>query len=469
MILEIAAKPRGTSSWPAALMVFAGVGVVLLASRISALPDARGALPEYLSLWTAWFGCLILGGWVMRRVAVSNALVWLLVVAIAARLGLIVMPASLSDDWVRYLWDGRLVTKGWDPYAAVPSDPSLAAMDDGFLLHAMNSPDYFTVYPPVSQAFFALAWWLGGGDSARALVALRCLFAAVDSIACVLLIVWLKSLRLDPRLAVWYAWSPIAVVELVGGTHSEALLAAPMIGCLLALRGKRDALAGGLLAVAVWVKLFPILSVLLLSFRVGWRRALRAGTVCLLVGLLIGWPMLRPTALSNVLDSLGLYAGVFSFNHGPFVLLWSAWDTLASDFRTSPYEDSTRILLVVFATWVCWQWWRSRRLFADTQADRQLARAVAAIFGAYVVANANVHPWSLAWALPLIPALGQRWIAAWAWFSFWTGFSYLAYDAEPIAVPPWVLAAEWGGFTLLAVWAWRGRRAMRSSPRQVVL
>ncbi|MEM1027510.1 MAG: glycosyltransferase 87 family protein [Planctomycetota bacterium] len=448
--------------WPGVVMVLAGVGVVLLANRIAALPDARGVLSEYLTLWTAWFICLASGAWAIRRVAVPSALVWLLAVAVASRLCLILMPASLSDDWVRYLWDGRLVVHGWDPYAAVPTDPVLIGMNDDFLLSGMNSPDYFTVYPPVSQGVFAFSWWVGGGDAARAFVAMRCVFAAFDALACVLLVAWLRSLRIDPRWAVWYAWSPIAVVELVGGVHSEALLAAPLIGCLLAIRLKRDVLAGGLLAVAVWVKLFPILAVIPLALRVGRRRAIRAGVTCLVVGLLIGWPMLRPKAASNVLDSLGLYAGVFSFNHGPFELLWSGWGAVASGFRGSPYEDATRMLLLALGVWVVWQYWRSRSLQGDVDADRKLAGVLAAIFGGYMLANANVHPWSLAWVLPLVPALGVRWIAAWTWFSLWAGYSYLAYDREPIGAPAWVLGFEWGGFTLLAAWAWRGRRALHA-------
>lgn len=450
-------------------MVLAGVGVVVLANRIAALPDAIGDLPSYLPsylpMWAAWFGCMAVGAWAMRRVAVPNALLWLLAVAVASRVCVVVMSGTLSNDWVRYLWDGRLLVNGFDPYAVVPTDPSLASIHDEAMVAGMNSPEYFTVYPPVSQAVFALSWWVGGGDLGRAFVAMRAMFAAVDAAACVLIVVWLRSLRIDPRYAVWYAWSPLAVVELVGAGHSEALLAAPMIGCLLALRARRDVVAGGLLAVAVWVKLFPILAVGPLACRAGRSRWWRAAVACFVVGVVIGWPMLRPDAARNVLDSLGLYAGVFSFNHGPFVLLWSGLDAIGPDRYGSAYRDTTRIMLGAFLLWVGWQWWRSRSLSGDEQGDRKLAGVLAAIFGGYVVANANVHPWSLAWVLPLVPALGLRWIAAWTWFSFWAGFSYLAYDRDPVGVPAWLLSVEWGGFMLLAAWAGWGSRARRVAPR----
>ncbi len=448
-------------------MVLCGVGVVVLSQRIAALPDARGEVGAYLWLWTAWFGFLVLGGWAMRRVAVPSAVVWLLTVAVAARVCMVVMPASLSDDWLRYLWDGRLLVSGLDPYAHVPSDPALRAMHDDVLLPGMNSPDYFTVYPPVSQGVFALSWWMGGGDPGRALLAMRAIFAASDALACVLLVAWLRGLRIDPRRAVWYAWNPVAVVELVGGSHSEALLAAPLMGYLLAVHARRDAVAGGLLAVAVWVKLFPILAVVPLALRVGRRGSLRAGLACSIVGVLIGWPMLRWEAARNVLDSLGLYAGVFSFNHGPFLLLWSVLERVWPEgltFLGGPYEVATRLMLLGFAGWVGWQWWRGRALHEAADADRRLAGILAAIFGGYVVANANVHPWSLVWVLPLVPALGGRWIAAWTWFSFWAGWSYGAYDLEPIGVPTWLLIVEWGGFIALAGWAGWPRRSGRERP-----
>ena len=49
-------------------------------------------------------------------------------VALALRLALLPTVPTLSGDMYRYVWDGRVVAAGFDPYVHVPADPALAAL-----------------------------------------------------------------------------------------------------------------------------------------------------------------------------------------------------------------------------------------------------------------------------------------------------------------------------------------------------
>jgi hypothetical protein len=67
-----------------------------------------------------------------------------------------------SDDYVRFLWDGELLKLGQNPYELTPKewqegnfDPENAYLNQ--LFENLNSPDYYSVYPPLNQAVF----WLG--------------------------------------------------------------------------------------------------------------------------------------------------------------------------------------------------------------------------------------------------------------------------------------------------------------------
>ncbi len=449
--------------WKPTIGLVVCLGAMLLVLAVFAtLGDLRADLPNFLTGWTVWFVLLAGAWWWCQRVDVPRALWVILIGGVLLRVASLALPATLSDDWVRYLWDGRLTVHGLDPYAAKPSDASLAELHDDTLLPGMNSPDYFTVYPPISQAAFASAWWLGSGNTDAALFWIKAIFGMADMLGVLAVVGMLGALGIDRRRVVLYAWNPLAVVELVGSVHSEALLVAPMAGCVWAAARRRDALAGGLLAVAVWVKLFPVLAVLPLAKFVGWRRACRAALACLVVGGLIGWPMLRPDAIANVRESLNLYAGVFSFNHGLFHTVWWAGQQLSSADPYDVYRGATRWMLGAFLV--------SYGLFIALKridSNRDAAMALLFVFGGYLVANATLHPWYVAWVLCLVPA-AVGFARPWLWLSFAVGWSYLAYSADPPAVPWPVVTIEWVvfagliGFDLL-------RRVGPLRPRRVEL
>jgi hypothetical protein len=78
--------------------------------------------------------------------------------ALALRLAILAFPPFLSDDVYRYVWDGRVMAAGINPYRYVPEDPHLAALLDDTVSPNINRSHYArTIYPPVAQAsFFAI-------------------------------------------------------------------------------------------------------------------------------------------------------------------------------------------------------------------------------------------------------------------------------------------------------------------------
>ena len=75
------------------------------------------------------------------------------VVALVLRALMFSSEPSLSDDYHRYLWDGRVQQAGINPYLHAPDDPALDAVPypDRNLI---NHPDVRTIYPPLSELLF---------------------------------------------------------------------------------------------------------------------------------------------------------------------------------------------------------------------------------------------------------------------------------------------------------------------------
>jgi hypothetical protein len=118
-----------------------------------------------------WFGRVIavvgmifIGLVIVMRKDAARAPIWfVVVVTLAIQLPHLLFVPRTSDDAYRYIWDGRVLLAGIDPYHFVPLDPELAHLRDP--LHfpegeapLINRPGVPTIYPPIAQLWF----WAGG-------------------------------------------------------------------------------------------------------------------------------------------------------------------------------------------------------------------------------------------------------------------------------------------------------------------
>jgi hypothetical protein len=103
----------------------------------------------------------------------------LLLVAVFSRVVLFdVPPETLSDDVYRYVWDGKVQWHGINPYRFAPAAEELTPLQEPF--HAkINHPFQQTIYPPVAQLLFVLAYLLAGSH----LWGLRLVYLAFDLLA----------------------------------------------------------------------------------------------------------------------------------------------------------------------------------------------------------------------------------------------------------------------------------------------
>jgi hypothetical protein len=70
------------------------------------------------------------------------------------RLILLSLSPIASDDLNRYLWDGRVMTNGINPYRYAPNDPSLNFLHTSTLPQSVNFPAMKSIYPPFAQLIF---------------------------------------------------------------------------------------------------------------------------------------------------------------------------------------------------------------------------------------------------------------------------------------------------------------------------
>ena len=176
----------------------------------------------------------------------------------------VLAPPYLSSDIYRYVWDGRVMAAGINPYRYVPNDPHLAALRDPDIFPEINRGNYArTIYPPAAQAIFFLVTRLG-----ESLTVMKLAMIGFEAVAVALM---LRLLTAAGRPAAWiavYAWHPLPLWEFAGSGHIDAAMIAFVA---LALWSRRPWLTGLALAGGTLVKLYPAVLLPALWHRWDWR------------------------------------------------------------------------------------------------------------------------------------------------------------------------------------------------------
>jgi len=205
---------------------------------------------------------------------VSCALVWrhggsrrilLLILGIAAAMRLMALfaPPYLSTDIYRYVWDGRVLAAGINPYRYIPTDPHLEQLRDPEIFPQINRSNYApTIYPPAAQAIFFAATRFS-----ETVTVMKAAMLAFEAAAIGLMLnILIGSGRPVARILI-YAWHPLPLWEFGGSGHIDAAVVF-FVTLALWLRRPLPGWATGLaLAGAVLSKLYPAV-----LFPAVWRR-----------------------------------------------------------------------------------------------------------------------------------------------------------------------------------------------------
>jgi alpha-1,6-mannosyltransferase len=180
----------------------------------------------------------------------------ILVVAIACRLAALFAEPYLSSDIYRYVWDGVVQHAHISPYRYVPGDPVLSFLraPNQDIFDNINRRDYaHTIYPPAAQVLFYLITWIS--PTVTFMKTVMVLFEGVTMYA---LIALLQHLGIRREQTLLYAWCPIVIWEIAGSGHLDSAAMAFIALALLARYRKQPILTGLFLAIAILLKLYPL-------------------------------------------------------------------------------------------------------------------------------------------------------------------------------------------------------------------
>lgn len=315
---------------------------------------------------------------------------------------LILWPAapSLSDDIYRYVWEGRVVASGHNPFALAPDAPELEHLRDGTIHPLVSRPRLTAIYPPLAQLMFAAA--VAVDDS---VAAMKGAFLLFDCATVGLLLLTLRSLGKSPLQAAVYALNPLVIVEFSGSGHLDSAGIFFMVLALYCFTQRRRLWAAGALALAFLVKLLPAL----LLPVVGRSRKLSSAAVFAAVAAAGALPFLD--AGRGLYATLTVYADNWLFNGSLYNLIF----LLIPD-----NQDARRVAAVLFCLCAA-AWWYRLRDANERSGPDAVFRQCQFLLGLALAFTPVLHPWYMCWMVPILAIAPCR---AWLLFS---GLVFSAY------------------------------------------
>ncbi|MDC7994222.1 mannosyltransferase [Altibacter sp. HG106] len=398
---------------------------------------------DFIRLLTLYGGLFYL---TYQLIKIYGTSFWLLaLLGIVARV--IFFPAlpNLSQDFYRFIWDGRLVWEGVSPYLF--SVDTIMELDVTTVSQAAElrqgmgdlNASHFSNYPPVNQLFFTLAAALSGKSMLGAAMVMRGCIIAADVGILYFGRKLLTQLHLPQKTIFWYFLNPFIIIELTGNLHFEGVMLFFVVVGLYCLFHKRWVLAALCWGLSISTKLLPLL-LLPLFFQyflkpqkaLGFWKLIGFYAICLGTVLLTFLPFLNQTFIENFAATIGLWFQKFEFNASIYYIIrWIGyqvvgWNIIQSVGKILPLVVIALLLVLTF--------------FRRNTTIPQLLTAMTIGLFCYFLLSTTVHPWYV--ATPLLLCLFTRY----RFPVLWSGtvmLSYAAYGEAGFDENLWLVALEY--------------------------
>ena len=373
---------------------------------------------------------------------------FLVFIAVLTRLLLVFAFPNLSDDIYRFVWDGRLIHMGVNPFSVIPADIAgrSTLLDEG-LFNRLNSPNYFSVYPPVSQLVFYLSTIFSSHDLMVEVITMKLILLLFEIGALWGIISLLRVYGLPEHRLLLYVLNPLVVIEIMGNMHFEGVVVCLFIWSVYWLERSGLMKSAVLFALSVLTKLLPMMFAPMIFFHIKGNRRIQYAMMAAVLVIFGFLPFVIGSLgqVTNLGESLDLYLRKFEFNAGLYyVLRWVGYLIYGYNL----IHVLGPVLLVTFVLYVGCVTWRYMR----NPDEEDLLKYCLFIFTGFLFLSMTVHPWYLIIPMSLCIFTRFRFPILWTGLIFMT---YINYAGGGYSEKLWVVGLEYVAVFLYLWWELR--------------
>lgn len=369
---------------------------------------------------------------------------------------------NLSQDFYRFLWDGRIILEGFNPYLFTPE--SFIANGEFPVTQAQElyagmgnlSASHYTNYPPLNQLCFVIAGLFAGKSILGSAVVLRLIIIAADFGTLHFGQKLLEKLKLPAHNIFWYILNPFIIIELTGNLHFEGVMIFFLLWSLYLLHSGKWKLAAVVFACSVSIKLIPLL---FLPLFYEWFTKRETSTKLKITKLMSFYAIVGTTTIllflpfyssqfaSNYAETVGLWFKNFEFNASLYYIAREIGYAITGYNEIAIIGTLTAIIVFLFVV--------ALAFFRKNSSMTQLITAMLVALSFYYFTATTVHPWYIATLLILSIFTKYKFPLVWSYVIILSYLAYLQIGNANKSENLWIIALEYTivyGFFMYEVW-----------------
>lgn len=346
---------------------------------------------------------------------------WVAASVIFRALLLFSVPA-LSDDFYRFIWDGRLLAGGYHPFSEVPSyymehRIKIPGIDQELFNH-LNAKSTFTSYPSVAQLIFWLSVKLSPESIYGSVLVMKFILFFFELGTLQLLRRLLQRFNVHRTNILLYSLNPLVILEITGNLHFEGVMIFFLLLAIHLLLKQRFLASSFAYAWSICAKLIPIIFLPVLVRYFGWKKAIIYALLTAALVVLLFLPLLDMDIIKGFSTSLGYYFLRFEFNASVYYVI-RAIGYLTFGFNIIQFAGPVLALaatLIIFRIAL-------RRLPSEFpgEIDKSFFEVMLWCLFVYFLSTSILHPWYIITLLTVSIFTPYRFPLV------WTGVIFLTY------------------------------------------
>ena len=345
---------------------------------------------------------------------------------------------NLSQDFYRFIWDGRIIFEGINPYLFTPESfinadkfPIAQAQELYFGMGELNGSHYSN-YPPIKQFIFFISSLIAGKCILGSVIVMRLFIIAADIGVLYFGKKLLEKIQTPAHYIFWYLLNPFIIIELTGNLHFEGVMLFFLVWSLYLLHSGKWQLAAVIFALSVSVKLIPLLFLPLFYQKLGLKKTLLFYSIVGMIILGLFLPFYDATFISNYSQTVGLWFGKFEFNASIYYMLREIGYLFRGYNEIAILGKITSALVFVFVLILAF--------YRKNKTTEQLTVTMLLALSFYFFTATTVHPWYIATLLLLSIFTNYKFPLVW---TFMIVLSYLAYTNNNHTENLWIIGLEY--------------------------
>ncbi|CAM4015323.1 MULTISPECIES: polyprenol phosphomannose-dependent alpha 1,6 mannosyltransferase MptB [Flavobacterium] len=328
-----------------------------------------------------------------------------------------------SQDFYRFIWDGRLILSGISPYAFLPNDiiDTVPIAQSKELYDAMGnlSASHYSNYPPINQFFFAIAAFFASKSIFFAAFVLKLIVLFADLGIYFFGKKLLLLLNRNPKTIFLYFLNPLVIIELTGNLHFEGVMLFFLLLGFYFFFLNKWLISALFITLSISTKLLPLLLLPFFYQKLGFKKSVLFYLVIISFNVLLFLPFVSKDLIANYSETISLWFVNFEFNASLYYVFREigfyvkGYNTIGIIGKVIPVVS---ILVILFYS-----------LYKNNLSMTRVISNGLIALSIYFFLSTTIHPWYVINLLLLAVFTQYKYPLYW---SFFVVLSYFAYSQE---------------------------------------